>query len=82
MAEPEHVPDKPSWTCRACAGDWPCPPARTTLTKEYAETIPALGIYLSLCLHEAARDLPHADPADLYHRFLAWVSHPLDGATR
>ncbi len=77
MSTPEHVPQRPEWTCRVCADEWPCQPARDALSAEYADPIPALAIYLSLCLHDAARDLPDIAPADLYRRFLAWLDHPL-----
>lgn len=73
MAAPwgEHLPDLPSWKCRLDGKDWPCAPAR----KQLASTLPgtALAMYMTVQLGVAARDMPTAQPGDLYFRFLLWT---------
>lgn len=79
MAQVKHLPSRPTWTCRVCAHDWPCRPAREAMIAEYTDLVPVLAIYLAICLHDAARDLADATPAGLYDRFLSWLSHPVKG---
>lgn len=75
-----HLPIRPLWFCRTCAGPWPCATARLTLITEYAGARAALCIYLSGLLHEATADLhtlnPHdaPEPPVLFERFLGWAS--------
>lgn len=77
----EHLPRKPDWTCGTCDKPWPCLPARISLSAEHDGNGVALGMYMGVCLQEAARDLGDAaDPLELYRRFISWVHHPL--ATR
>ncbi|MEU7802113.1 hypothetical protein AB0J14_21150 [Micromonospora arborensis] len=81
-----HLPLRPLWLCRVCAGPWPCPVARLTLRQEYADDQIALSIYLCTVLHDAAADLyrlnPHdgPDPAALFTRFLGWAA-PVRGGS-
>ena len=73
MATPavEHLPDRPSWSCRVDGLDWPCAPAREHLASTFPRT--ALAMYMTVQLGVAARDMPDAQPSDLYHRFLLWT---------
>ncbi|WP_199736478.1 hypothetical protein [Micromonospora sp. HM5-17] len=78
-ADPEHTPRRPTWTCRACHLDWPCPTAKDALRQEYQRDPLALFVYLGMTLQEAAHDLytlnpnPGPDPVELHARFMAWV---------
>ena len=82
-----HLPLRPLWLCRVCAGPWPCPVARLTLRQEYAHDRIALSIYLCTVLHDAAADLYRLnpqdgpDPAALYARFLGWAAPRGDPAS-
>ncbi|MEU1888450.1 hypothetical protein [Micromonospora sp. WMMD987] len=74
-----HLPLRPLWLCRVCAGPWPCGTARLALVAEYAHDRAALHVHLCAVLHDAAADLYRLhpdtgpDPAALFTRFLAWV---------
>jgi len=71
-AATEHVPARPLWTCAVCPGPWPCPTRRRQLLAEYAAAPAALGVYLALCLADAADDLVGVPAEQLYTRFLGW----------
>ncbi len=74
-----HLARRPTWTCRICHQDWPCEPARTNLTTEYDDSVPALGMYLAGLFRSAVGDLdrlhpnPGVDVAALHARFLGWL---------
>jgi hypothetical protein len=84
-----HLPLRPLWLCRVCAGPWPCAPARLALKAEYVGNLVALSIYMATMLYEAAADLhrlnpePGQDPAELYARFIRWTRYtpPPDAPT-
>ncbi|MEU5789693.1 hypothetical protein ABZ754_18410 [Micromonospora purpureochromogenes] len=73
MPDP-HEPVSPSWHCRDCGRDWPCPSRRQILLDEYRQQSTNLRVYLAACLTSATQDLA-ANPADLRNRFLGWVPH-------
>lgn len=73
-----HVPLRPLWICRSCAGPWPCPIARLTLKGEYHDDRPALAVFMSTVLHEATAELsklanPGPPPEELFTRFVEWT---------
>jgi hypothetical protein len=74
-----HVPHRPLWICRVCAGSWPCAIARLKLKAEYSDDRAALCVYLCGLMHEAAADLyrlnPHDAPAPqaIFDRFTGWA---------
>lgn len=67
----DHIPDRPSWDCRACTRDWPCDPAREHLAAELPPV--QLGVYAAVTLGEAVQDMPATPPAELYDRFIGWT---------
>ncbi|WP_341720295.1 hypothetical protein QQG74_11595 [Micromonospora sp. FIMYZ51] len=73
-----HLPERPSWRCRACGGAWPCPVARMLLRVEYGPDRVGLSVYLAGLLFDATGDLMHETPpptpAELFERFLAWTT--------
>ncbi|RGC68946.1 hypothetical protein C5N14_10355 [Micromonospora sp. MW-13] len=75
----EHLPVRPIWLCRVCAGPWPCSPARLRLRHEYADSPVTLAVYLAGLMLEAGDQLTRlhpytAPPAGvLYRRFLGWL---------
>lgn len=72
-----HLGKRPSWDCTACSQPWPCATAKTTLVTEFQEFPSVLAIYMASQLHEAFVDLTAhgpVPPADLYDRFLAWIT--------
>ena len=72
----EHVGERPSWDCSACARPWPCANAKERLLTEFRGFPSVLTIYMSAQMCEAMLDLTaHGvdPPTDLYERFLAWV---------
>lgn len=68
-----HLPIQPTWTCASCGDPWPCATRRSQLRAEFAGTRVCMSIYLTLCLVDAIRDLPHYPAGLLYTRFLGWV---------
>lgn len=73
-----HLPLRPLWICRSCAGPWPCAPARLLLRSAYAADRPALAVFMSTVLHLAAEELgklnnPGPQPAELFTRFVEWT---------
>ena len=71
MVEIEHIAERPSWDCRACARPWPCDPAREGLVAELDPVQLAMHAWLNL--EEAAQDLPFASADEMFDRFLAWT---------
>jgi hypothetical protein len=74
--EVDHLRDRPSWDCLACAQPWPCAHAKGELLREFRRHPSSLTIYMSSYLGEALNDLTahgEAPPPDLYERFLSWV---------
>ncbi|RSM59637.1 hypothetical protein DMB66_27055 [Actinoplanes sp. ATCC 53533] len=74
--EVDHLRDRPSWDCLACARPWPCAHAKSELLREFRRHPSSLTIYMSSYLGEALNDLTahgEAPPPDLYERFLSWV---------
>lgn len=72
-AELRHPPTHPSWDCATCGQPWACHPARAELRERYAHDPAGLAIHMSTQLDRAAREIPAADPNDLYERFVAWT---------
>ncbi len=68
-----HPPLRPSWDCASCGTPWPCSPARVEIGERYADDRVGLAIYAGMQLDHAAREVPAADPADLYERFVSWT---------
>lgn len=73
-----HVPLRPLWICRSCAGPWPCATARLLLKAEYHDDRAALAVFMSTVLHVAAEELgklnnPGPQPAELFTRFVEWT---------
>jgi hypothetical protein len=71
IAEMDHLPRRPWWTCRSCQELWPCIPAREALGEQMRTS--ALAIFMTTKLNEAVRDMPGAAPGALWRRFLAWT---------
>jgi len=69
----QHLPRRPQWECGACEREWPCDPARVRLAEAYGDNRINLAIYVGSLLHVATAELPDADTADLYERFIAWT---------
>lgn len=69
----EHLPRRPQWDCQACEQPWPCDPARVRLAEVYGANRVNLAIYVAGLLFVATSELPTADTADLYERFVAWT---------
>lgn len=73
----EHLPARPAWDCAVCDQTWPCSNAREELATQYARYPAGLAIYMASVMYDAVEDLTaqgEPTPADLYERFLAWVS--------
>lgn len=77
-----HLPQRPLWLCRVCAGRWPCGAARLALLREHGGDLPYLRIYPAGCMHDALRDLLTLNrdeaptPEAAFTRFLAWAAPP------
>jgi hypothetical protein len=71
-----HLPMRPSWRCRRCAGRWPCPPAKLGLLADFGRNRIALCQYLSGQYVRALDDLaafsPNGPREDLCARFMGW----------
>lgn len=83
LARPRaHLPQRPLWLCRVCAGPWPYGEARLALLREHGNDLTYLRIYLASQMHDALRDLitlnPYAapTPAATFKRFLSWAAPP------
>ncbi|MEV6596102.1 hypothetical protein AB0M36_04460 [Actinoplanes sp. NPDC051346] len=73
----DHLPARPSWDCLVCERSWPCANAREQLAVQYARFPSGLAIYMASTMYDAVEDLTASGsptPADLYERFLAWIS--------
>lgn len=73
----DHLPARPSWECLVCARPWPCAAAKAELAVQYARFPSGLAIYMASTMYDAVEDLTargEPTPADLYERFLSWVS--------
>lgn len=70
-----HPPLRPSWDCATCGQPWACHPARVELAERYAGDPISLAVYVGMQLDHAAREMPNADPGDLYERFVAWTRY-------
>jgi hypothetical protein len=73
MADGEHTPARPGWTCSACGQEWPCERARYQLSQEYGEQRVNLAVYMATQLGHAAGELSTATTTELYQRFIAWT---------
>lgn len=70
----DHLPDRPTWTCRACDNPWPCVTARLRLRTEYDGHSVPLMMYLNAQHVLAIGDIGEkVTAAELYRRFLGWV---------
>ncbi|WP_306208987.1 hypothetical protein [Actinoplanes sp. RD1] len=73
----EHLPARPSWDCLVCERPWPCANAKADLAAQYDHFPAGLAIYMASVMYDAVADLTargEPTPADLYDRFLSWVS--------
>lgn len=70
---PEHVPDRPGWTCRACNEEWPCAPARAGLTRQYATDPTSIAMLMWTRLEEFALDQGPGPLDAAFNRFIAWT---------
>ncbi len=75
MADVEHLPQRPSWECRACGDPWPCLPAKVEIEVEHAKDPTPVGIRLHRMYRLAAwdADLPDAGDDALYARIVGWL---------
>lgn len=77
LAEPlhRHVPDRPSWICRADGRPWPCLAARVHLRSHYSRDQVGLSVYMNTRLMTAAVELAEGGtpPPDLFQRFVGWT---------
>jgi hypothetical protein len=64
---------RPSFRCRSCGAEWPCPVARRVLLHLYRDDRVALMVYLAGQLTRALQDLPTVHPALLVGRIVYWV---------
>ena len=77
-----HLPQRPLWLCRICAGPWPCGEARLALLREHGADLTYLRISLASQMHDALRDLIRLNrheaptPEAAFTRFLAWAAPP------
>lgn len=64
-----HWPQRPGWTCSACAEDWPCTAlcGHLLATLDRADISRTMGTYYD----NAVRELD-VDPAVVHQRFFAW----------
>ncbi|WP_412745631.1 hypothetical protein [Krasilnikovia sp. MM14-A1004] len=72
----KHIPNRPTWSCRACGEPWPCATARTELLAEFQAAPSALTVYLAAQMYDALTDLYGHDqrrPPGWHDRFLAWA---------
>lgn len=75
-----HLPVRPPWDCGYCGSEWPCKEVREALTDPERRNTVDVAVYMAGMLGDAARDLAHLDPDDLFRRFIAWTQRaPLDG---
>lgn len=68
-----HEPTRPSWHCRTCGVEWPCPIRRRELLAESAGSRVYVALRMAPYLSEALDDRPDLDPTVLHARFLGWV---------
>ncbi|MBO4210340.1 flavin reductase [Micromonospora echinofusca] len=68
-----HHPIAPSWICRGCGDEWPCPTRRRELLAEYHRARVSLAVYLAGKLVEAAADLTHVPAGRLHARIVGWT---------
>jgi len=68
-----HRPQRPQWTCRACAGEWPCAEGRLELMREYADDRVGLLVYLAGLLVDAVQEVEGTPPNQVMDRFLSWA---------
>lgn len=88
-AQPEHLPMRPLWLCRACGQPWPCARARLALVAEYRDDPVSLFLHLAGLLRDAIDDAHKLNPSsagavrDLFERFLGWSArhHGATGPT-
>lgn len=77
VARTRHAAARPSWDCAVCERPWPCADAKVDLGEQYARFRTGLLLHLASLLGDAAADLTRpggTPPADLYERFLSWVT--------
>jgi len=68
---PEHVAERPAWTCRACGDEWPCEPAKAAMRAEAQRTY--LGMLMWTFLESFAQDATEEQFQDAFKRFIAWT---------
>ncbi|NBE82027.1 hypothetical protein [Micromonospora rubida] len=73
-----HLPMRPAWLCRVCAGQWPCPAAQLDLAAEFHGHTVALAFYLAASMHDALDDMyrlgGRPDKTAMHARFLGWLA--------
>jgi hypothetical protein len=62
-----HTPRRPSWDCRECDQQWPCPQARAALVEHFGALLPRT---MAALVEAAAAD---GLAADLYPRMIEWT---------
>ncbi len=67
----DHQPQRPGWLCTGCREHWPCPTYREHMIRD-APTA-QLAIVMTSWMTEAAGELPHSAPGELWKRFVAWT---------
>lgn len=71
MSEIRHSPLQPSWTCSACAEQWPCETRRAAFLADFEGRRSQLRALLGCFLIDAAADLV-VPIEDLHTRFVSW----------
>jgi hypothetical protein len=66
-----HGAHRPSWDCLVCGRPWPCDPVREHLASQFGPI--TLAMHMWERLDEAAGDLRHVSPPELFERFLSWT---------
>ena len=73
LAEPgRHWPARPSWTCAAGCGDWPCAPLRGHLlaTRTRGEISALMADYYDVAMREL-----ELESTEVHLRLFAWARH-------
>lgn len=67
-----HQPMRPSWRCRECHDEWPCPSRRAEFAAEGSGQV-ELALLMARYFQEAIEDHPTILLSSLYNRFFGWV---------
>jgi len=72
-ALPEHVPHRPTWTCRTCGDEWPCAPARELLMRQNETNPTSIAQLMWSYLEDYAFDAGPGPLSGAFDRFIAWT---------